>query len=827
MSMLFKRIKDWATSIITFRTGDVIPVDGPSGTAKMSKDDLLATTAQNTLAENIAPAFDPGVTYYERDLVSYNGKLYVFKKTHTGEWNASHVYSANSADMIGQVMSPTGLVLTKLKRAISYGGPNLSVSYDAYNNQVVSFSANISGWTYWGIKLGIVGELKNKFLHLYADNLTFMDFSGYKTDSSSSTKYWTISRNSFVAVGSGVYRCIKQMDFGSESDESSVYLFCRFYNPSSGLVGKFSVAIDSEPSAFGSKILDNYKGYISENELNETFDSTGLLLNKVSSPILIGTQNLSVTYDSYNNQVASCSQNISGWADWGVKLGTVGEIKNKKVSFYTDNTNFSFVSLSKSDLSSSTRYWTANKLAFSDLGNGIYRFSKSFDFSGESDASKVYAKFYLQNPSSGSVGKFFVAVDGGQSAFDTKSFKYNEQTDALLIKQVSSNLYKKGIWCLCDSLGENTWQSYLVSSTGCNFSSAKNIDPLKPITKGGTTSMPADDGGTQARAINLVSYKDTDSIDYVFIENINDRNVGATGSITDKPFMRSICKQIVVPQSEPSISDWVSSNWSTIVSDIGSSDKKKGYILKFVQEYSGSTRGSKITFSGSVATEGNITISLNGSTFGVHVTVGMTLTEVVDACLQYNYGPGWTDVRTGVDSFKIYYYENTSVRATVNTGSTGLVASVEDAAGSNIWNLFYEGETSLDFDTYSNWSHSDRTLYSTYKGLIEYLQTELPKAKIFFFIPWAFGLNFSSTTFKNDDGTWSQDKFKSSTTYSNANAINEVQKEVAKFYGIPVLDMFKDGEMSIINVETYFYTSNVHPKNDGYSLYASYIASKV
>lgn len=48
-NLLLKRIKDWATSITTFRTGDVIPVDGPSGTAKMTKDNLLARTAENTL----------------------------------------------------------------------------------------------------------------------------------------------------------------------------------------------------------------------------------------------------------------------------------------------------------------------------------------------------------------------------------------------------------------------------------------------------------------------------------------------------------------------------------------------------------------------------------------------------------------------------------------------------------------------------------------------------------------------------------------------------------------------------------------------------------
>lgn len=54
MSMLFKRIKDWATSITAFRTGDVIPVDGPSGTAKLSKDDLLRVTAENALDYNVA-----------------------------------------------------------------------------------------------------------------------------------------------------------------------------------------------------------------------------------------------------------------------------------------------------------------------------------------------------------------------------------------------------------------------------------------------------------------------------------------------------------------------------------------------------------------------------------------------------------------------------------------------------------------------------------------------------------------------------------------------------------------------------------------------------
>lgn len=52
------RIKGLATSITSFRTGDVIPVDGPSGTAKMSKDDLLHEAAENTAASGLVATPD-------------------------------------------------------------------------------------------------------------------------------------------------------------------------------------------------------------------------------------------------------------------------------------------------------------------------------------------------------------------------------------------------------------------------------------------------------------------------------------------------------------------------------------------------------------------------------------------------------------------------------------------------------------------------------------------------------------------------------------------------------------------------------------------------
>ena len=53
--MATKRIKDLNTSITAFRTGDYIAVDGPSGTAKMSKYDLLKETSGDALNLSARP----------------------------------------------------------------------------------------------------------------------------------------------------------------------------------------------------------------------------------------------------------------------------------------------------------------------------------------------------------------------------------------------------------------------------------------------------------------------------------------------------------------------------------------------------------------------------------------------------------------------------------------------------------------------------------------------------------------------------------------------------------------------------------------------------
>lgn len=90
------RINALGNTATDFESDDYIAIDGATNaTRKMSKDDLLKETAQNALAGNVAPAFDPTRTsdnpYKAGESVAYNGKTYTFKVDHYGAWAASDV----------------------------------------------------------------------------------------------------------------------------------------------------------------------------------------------------------------------------------------------------------------------------------------------------------------------------------------------------------------------------------------------------------------------------------------------------------------------------------------------------------------------------------------------------------------------------------------------------------------------------------------------------------------------------------------------------------------------------------------------------------------
>lgn len=90
------RINALGNTANDFASDDYIALDGTTnGSRKMKNDILLKETAQNALADNLAPAFDPTRTisnpYKAGESVTYNGKTYTFKFDHYGAWSNSHV----------------------------------------------------------------------------------------------------------------------------------------------------------------------------------------------------------------------------------------------------------------------------------------------------------------------------------------------------------------------------------------------------------------------------------------------------------------------------------------------------------------------------------------------------------------------------------------------------------------------------------------------------------------------------------------------------------------------------------------------------------------
>ena len=92
------RAKDILPHKTVFSEGDGFYGDGDSSFF-MNAFKLLELAAQNALAGNVVPAFDPtksndegGYAYYKNEIVAYQGATYKFKVNHaSGAWNAAEV----------------------------------------------------------------------------------------------------------------------------------------------------------------------------------------------------------------------------------------------------------------------------------------------------------------------------------------------------------------------------------------------------------------------------------------------------------------------------------------------------------------------------------------------------------------------------------------------------------------------------------------------------------------------------------------------------------------------------------------------------------------
>ena len=373
-----------------------------------------------------------------------------------------------------------------------------------------------------------------------------------------------------------------------------------------------------------------------------------------------------------------------------------------------------------------------------------------------------------------------------------------------------------------DSLcASNQWQTKLEGLTG-----ATNI---VGYSTGGTKTYGYKEDCGQRRLIKL--FNEHPNVPYIFLENINDlektmeynKNIGDYQ--TDIPFMyetHSIDEK-VQNSYEEAISYW-DSNFYTFASSVS---PQTGYIrvLKYKKAAFQLNVQSKAT------SDGTFNIVIGEDSYGIAVTTEMTIDDICDAILNYSF-TRFTDTAVGSSN----NYTGVKLTGDNSVSSETSVSVEENGTGINIQieNVSSEAEilyyfNSLDVSSFTNKSkwktEKEMTLASFYMGILQYVVTNFPTAKIYWMIMPRFGINFSSldSYYKWENSVINTARFKGTATEKAIKILNDFQKEICDWYLIPYLDVERYWGVNYYNASYYYPNGDVHPKEVGYYRWAETI----
>ena len=373
-----------------------------------------------------------------------------------------------------------------------------------------------------------------------------------------------------------------------------------------------------------------------------------------------------------------------------------------------------------------------------------------------------------------------------------------------------------------DSLcASNKWQTKLAELT-------KAINVVGYSTGGTKTYGYKEDCG-QRRLIKL--HSEHPNIPYIFLENINDmekameysNNIGDYQ--TDIPFMyetHSIDGN-VQNSYEEAISYW-DSNFDTFASSVS---PQTGYIRVLKHKKA----AFQLNVQGKATSDGAFNIVIGEDSYGIAVTTEMTIDDICDAILNYSF-TGFTDTAVGSSN----NYTGVKLTGDNSVSSDTSVSVEENGTGINIQieNVSSEAEilyyfNSLDVSSFTNKSkwkiEKEMTLASFYMGILQYVVTNFPTAKIYWMIMPRFGINFSSLDpyYKWENSVINTARFKGTATEKAIKILNDFQKEICDWYLIPYLDVERYWGVNYYNASYYYPNGDVHPKEVGYDRWAETI----
>ena len=379
-------------------------------------------------------------------------------------------------------------------------------------------------------------------------------------------------------------------------------------------------------------------------------------------------------------------------------------------------------------------------------------------------------------------------------------------------------------WTIFDSFGASgQWQSYYSGLTGWHYHTG-NDEQLHPISYGGTSSSAREELGSLVRAQNLVNHHGDEPVDVIFFENVNDihsctANAKPYGSIEDKPWMpKERLKLHALFTSRAEAQQWATDSLMSVLADIEPDMRERCNTIA-LPYCTGEGSGTRISFLSTATEEGDLTITVSGKAYGVHVTTQMSIQQIVDKVTEWHFGPGWEDCDNGDGSVTFSFWTETQDQVTFDANDTGVTAQLTPDTRSTSLLYFFRGEPDTEWTVQECWTTAI-SLYSAYKGMFAYLKEALPQSKIFLFLPSYYYLDFSDETLRKADGTLDEEAIGNLQIMKQWQHLKEFWYEVCEACQIQILDIENTCGITTENVAQYYHSNDVHPNDDGYKCWA-------
>ena len=248
----------------------------------------------------------------------------------------------------------------------------------------------------------------------------------------------------------------------------------------------------------------------------------------------------------------------------------------------------------------------------------------------------------------------------------------------------------------------------------------------------------------------------------------------------------------------------------------------------------GGTNAKELTIKSAPTSSGNITLTFKygaayrDEVYNIAVTAGMSISDVVNAILDWQYSDvGHYDDEKGTNGDSVIFSSPYSL--IFDGGTTGVTADITDTGAIIRYPIVFNDLDVSAFNDVAKWSpEASVTYWSAQKGLIEYLQKNIPTAKIFYLILPYYKVKYPDTegsALLRADGSFNMEYWDSTSRGSkNATTLYAEQPVVANYYGCSYIDVVNNCGISPINIQTYYPSNDVHPNTDGYNAWGETIA---